>query len=382
MDSAGVPPKSTPNAPLHQQIILATWKTFMLKWRRKLEWFGEIVIPVILFAALIGLRQIPSMKPKEYDSGAWKVQYFADMGLVSLDGSKARFYDYPMEHNNIYYAPGSAGDAAATTAAKELCQHMTSVTSVWRHWKEFDNKNNVTNNVLSCDKAVLADGAELARVVELDAENGKYTWAGIVLNSVDTATKKWDYTIRMNSTAEERAVPQTQVKAEKWQVGPSESFERYYQSGFLAIQATINDYILRGTSAADLQKYSPMRLTGVQAPYAAYVYDAFAHNILTSRMFLFFFALAFIYPISTLARNVGIEKESKIRESLQMMGVGNIAYWGSWYAAYTLVYAVMAAAVAGTCTEVYRLTSFGFLFFFIWLYMLATISFTWVVSIA
>ena len=45
-----------------------------------------------------------------------------------------------------------------------------------------------------------------------------------------------------------------------------------------------------------------------------------------------------------------------MRETLSMMGISPIAYWGSWYIVYTLMFGIVAICVGLVCSKVRSFT--------------------------
>ena len=51
----------------------------------------------------------------------------------------------------------------------------------------------------------------------------------------------------------------------------------------------------------------------------------------------FLFVLIFVPPVYNMVSLIVKEKESRVRESMRIMGMSSISYWLSWYVYYTLI---------------------------------------------
>ena len=58
---------------------------------------------------------------------------------------------------------------------------------------------------------------------------------------------------------------------------------------------------------------------------------------LIQQVFTFFVLVMYIPPLYRTVYRIVQEKESKVKETMRMMGLGDFAYWVSWYAYYTTV---------------------------------------------
>ena len=60
-----------------------------------------------------------------------------------------------------------------------------------------------------------------------------------------------------------------------------------------------------------------------------------------SKIFPFLIILSFIPPVYNMVSLLVREKETRIKESMRMMGMGSLAYWLSWYFYYTIISTVI-----------------------------------------
>jgi ATP-binding cassette subfamily A (ABC1) protein 3 len=103
----------------------------------------------------------------------------------------------------------------------------------------------------------------------------------------------------------------------------------YYEEGFLAVQhavaMTVASYI--NNSKEDIDEHMGIYLQ--RFPYPPYIEDIF----LLALQFLFpiILMLSFIYPAVNLTKNLVIEKEKRLKESMKMMGLKNWLHWFAWF---------------------------------------------------
>ena len=55
------------------------------------------------------------------------------------------------------------------------------------------------------------------------------------------------------------------------------------------------------------------------------------------RVLTFFLIIMYIPPVYRTTYRIVQEKDSKVKESMRMMGLQDFAYWSSWYSYYTMI---------------------------------------------
>jgi ATP-binding cassette subfamily A (ABC1) protein 3 len=98
------------------------------------------------------------------------------------------------------------------------------------------------------------------------------------------------------------------------------------------------------------------------APYRLTNFYAFVGAV-----FSFMFVVSFLFPSFFMIRCIVMEKESKLREGMRMMGMADVAITGAWYATYGVVFALISAAVALTVKASFFPRSDGGLLFILFL---------------
>jgi ATP-binding cassette subfamily A (ABC1) protein 3 len=84
----------------------------------------------------------------------------------------------------------------------------------------------------------------------------------------------------------------------------------------------------------------------------------------------------FIVPVFRFTYRITKEKETRVRESMEMMGLTEMAYWSSWLASYTIINTFIS--VVSTIILHYGLLKFSssfLVFLFFWLYGLSLFGF-------
>ncbi|XP_075689302.1 retinal-specific phospholipid-transporting ATPase ABCA4 isoform X2 [Rhinoderma darwinii] len=159
-------------------------------------------------------------------------------------------------------------------------------------------------------------------------EENKF-WAGLAFmdmfpwtNNVPPHVK---YKIRMDIDVVEKT---NKIKDRYWDPGPRadavEDF-RYIWGGFAYLQDIIDNGIIKTQTGNDL----PTGLYVQQMPYPCFVDDVFM--ITLNRCFPIFMVLSWIYSISMLVKDIVLEKELRLKETMKNLGVTNDVIWFTWF---------------------------------------------------
>lgn len=229
---------------------------------------------------------------------------------------------------------------------------------------------------------------------------GKIAFA-IVFDEMNREDAQWSYTIRANYTSpvfgQQRqptvaclypgsqrrpcrfrwTVPSTrEPPVRRFQRLPSRSrLYGYTFGGFSTLQLAVDTYILFGERTGDVTVLPSMALMPVR-PYQA---DNFFDVI--GALFGLFFMLAFIYPASRLIRGLVMEKEAKLRETMQMMGLASWILDLSWF--ITAAVQMLLTCVLITLTTAGRVFEYMnpfLLFIWLFLFCMAAIALCFLIS--
>eukprot|EP00903_Cladosiphon_okamuranus_P005738 g5694.t1 len=182
------------------------------------------------------------------------------------------------------------------------------------------------------------------------------TWAVIALD--EASTGRVDYTIRMNFTV----VPNTNTVVDMISIGLDPSFRSYYLSGFLTLQTTLDrfmfDRALPAATSSEEQERSeerseeqsngftcvPPDVIGVPFPTAAYDQNLFYKAV--GYLLGLAMTMSTMYPLSRLVKGVVEEKESRVRETMRIMGLRVWCHELSWLITGAAVFTFIAMTVA------------------------------------
>jgi hypothetical protein len=197
--------------------------------------------------------------------------------------------------------------------------------------------------------------------------SGKIAMA-IVLYEVDQASATFDYSIRLNYSAYDDGSPTvdclygTNAAGNFNQFGGDCQFTysipttKYYTfdlfkpqqtefmygygySGYATLQQTVDKYIfsLYGDAKTDIKSSVSMM------PTATYETDNFQYVI--SSVLGIFYMLSFLYPVSRTVRALVVEKETRVKEGMKMMGLTDTTYNLSWFITTTTQMTLVAALI-------------------------------------
>lgn len=169
------------------------------------------------------------------------------------------------------------------------------------------------------------------------------TWAmidfsnGNVTDSTNEANNDIHYTIRMNSTV----VPWTRFQITANAVGYDRVYQMYYSSGYLTLQKTVNDFFLSRND--DCVVPGEFDVWTTPMPTAAFSQNEFF--LAVGYLLAMSLAMAFLFPVSRLIKSVVEEKESRMKQTLFILGVKPWAHWLSWVTFNIVFFTLIAVLV-------------------------------------
>ncbi|KAL1503435.1 hypothetical protein AB1Y20_011923 [Prymnesium parvum] len=209
--------------------------------------------------------------------------------------------------------------------------------------------------------------------LEQAAEDNAPIWASVVFDSIPRdGVGNWSYQLRFNSSS----VPSSKRTFDKFASGLSTKFYTYYSSGFLSLQSAINSHIYANQSGVDpAAAAAALPPFGVPFPTAAYTHNVFFN--FAGNLVGLVVVFSTLIPLSTMLRSLVLEKESKLREELLMMGTALPAYYASillTYGASFVATALIGAAEIGFSCYTHSSPTLVLLLFV--LFALASLAFT------
>uniref|UniRef100_A0A183SG01 ABC transporter domain-containing protein n=1 Tax=Schistocephalus solidus TaxID=70667 RepID=A0A183SG01_SCHSO len=231
----------------------------------------------------------------------------------------------------------------------------------------------------------------------------KTSYAGVIFHSCqgDFHGKPVVYSIRMHSIGswETRLLyPRFPLLGPRSREDPTAGPPEYLDSGFLAVQATVDIAIIEVFSAqwgsgsstgnaaspfpplASLYKFKRM-------PYPAHLEDVF--SLVVEQQLALMVVMGFLFPAVYLIRRILEEKCSrvKVRETMHMLGASSMTYWVSWFVTFAFMFAVSSAILtAALCVDfgvggrMLNLSDPSIIFCSIFLYSLGLLAFIMALS--
>ncbi|XP_071958195.1 phospholipid-transporting ATPase ABCA3-like [Antedon mediterranea] len=293
-----------------RQFKLLLWKNWLLQIRRPVGTVFEIILP-LLFTALLLLAK----------------------GLTnSTDNCFSTF------------SPGYSDDAILSLFTQDTLANISSFddpnlceTYSCRKLTYFP-QNELTYAIMSTTAALIqvplsnrsfTSEAEMATAAAEDED----AFYGAVVFEFDGATtelpKNMEYSIRLSHNLVDDETWNTELIYPAFEEPGPRDYNQYRQR-FLMVQYGVDRVIRLAQSAT----FNPVKAASVtlqmqQFPYPPYRSDPF---ILTIQFILpLLLIFAFIYSAGTIVKELVIEKETRLKESMKMMGLANWIHWLAWF---------------------------------------------------
>ncbi|XP_032250751.1 phospholipid-transporting ATPase ABCA7 [Phoca vitulina] len=231
--------------------------------------------------------------------------------------------------------PGSGGQARAKALLAFLDPGGGAYSWQGAH-ADVDHLVGMLGGVMECvtlDKleAAPSEAALVARALELLAE--RRFWAGIVFlgpeDPLDPAQLGGPGHVRVKIRMDIDAVTKTnKIRDRFWDPGPAAdplTDLRYVWGGFVYLQDLLERAAVRVLSGTEPRA----RLYLQQMPYPCFVDDAFLRVL--SRSLPLLLTLAWIYSVALTVKAVVREKETRLRCTMQAMGLGGAVLWLGWF---------------------------------------------------
>jgi hypothetical protein len=198
------------------------------------------------------------------------------------------------------------------------------------------------------------------------------TWALLDFSSFDLEEDDSAYKIRMNYTT----VPNT-ARITNWAtVGLNTRYQRYYLSGYMTLQRTVNEFALSMSGCGDKDLSSIMSMPMPTPKYSQNPFFTQVGYLLGITM-----VMAFLYPTSRLIKTVVEEKETRMKEILLILGVRGWAHWLSWFLTSLVIFAIITVSVAFTLTSTVLMHSNAvYILLYVGLFSTATIGFCFAIA--
>ncbi|XP_047137876.1 phospholipid-transporting ATPase ABCA3 isoform X1 [Hydra vulgaris] len=347
---------------IFRKIRLLVWKNFVLQIRRPIGTAVEILLPVAFIALLILARTGIKENKKCFSS---QPPYFPSSPAAIIEykmlAQKSNGIKFENESLKLLYWPINNNTARLLQAASTNLN--------------LDLATNDSNgNVFKSEQDVLTEAKE----------HQEYVLGAVIFQNVNDdqpLPKKIEYSIRLlHSTA--NLYTQQRSWMTKWiypffiPAGPR--LKSFYKSPFLALQYYIDTGIIQAQT--NNKTYQAVEILQ-QFPYPDYIEDLF-YTIIKTTMPLVI-VLAFEYTAVTIIKELVAEKESRLKESMKMMGLANWLHWLSWFIKNFLFWlcTIILLTILLKGGKVFPNSNGLFIFVFLLLYILASIATLFFVSV-
>ena len=368
--------------------IILTRKNLILKRRSIITTIGEFIIPlffVILFAVL--KTQTFIVRAPE----GWTVEV-ADASQCPFRTESNRTCSYPysrylvqtpffnelvvssvnqIQHAKIFLATKKQQDV---NWAYEFQQFLFNQSRA-----NYENATIIFENGLESDVQKYMKSPSYGRPFTPDAP---FVAAIIVFNEMDMDRQYFDYTIRINSSSSGT------LRTPSTGIGRSATDDsthrlhwwhqrRYSQEGFLSLQLLIDSFIIQN------ERFIPQNPYVQALPVKSYVFDEFFGYVIA--LFALAFILSFLYPVSQIISSLTLEKETRTRELLKIMGTNDKLIVLSWFVLYTGYFFMLSLLIVVISTTLfpstYQNTGGAFyIFLLFFLFGLSSLSYCFLVS--
>ena len=194
---------------------------------------------------------------------------------------------------------------------------------------------------------------------------------GIVFDYKPIEDKTYNFTFSLHyfdkkSMNGAEDIPESLYLLDKFQVGPDmESYEKYQKSGYTYIMKVIYDYILQNITN---NKNSYIDFGVVPMKYESYRVDE--NQYFLQQMTCFFIEIAYMAHLCIYAYKMVLEKETKAKEGMKIMGLSDGIYFLSYFIQYTIIGLFDALLNALIFKQTFKQIPYLVLFLFFFLFSL------------
>ena len=146
--------------------------------------------------------------------------------------------------------------------------------------------------------------------------------------------------------------------------------KQFVQSGYLHIMSWVLHYLLR--SVVDTGARVEVALVPMYE--MKWVKDIFAQNF--GGTIGFFMFISTLIPLTRQIGKVTNEKETKIKETMKIMGLTDVPYWLSWYTLYITIYLVISILCTLVSIPIFAHSNLFVVFLMYFLYGLSCIAYS------
>jgi ATP-binding cassette subfamily A (ABC1) protein 3 len=200
----------------------------------------------------------------------------------------------------------------------------------------------------------------------INANLDERTWALLDFSACSFEEQDFTFKIRMNYTT----VPNTNEIVNYVSIGLNSDYQMYYMSGFLTLQRTINEFIFSENDQCDEDLSS---IWSMPMPTAAYSQNPFF--LAVGSLLGLTIVMAYLYPTSRFVKTMVEEKETRMRETLFILGLRGWAHWMSWFFTGLLIFLIITVTVTvSLAMTVLQYSDPAYIFAFVGLFSTSTMG--------
>ncbi|XP_076468710.1 phospholipid-transporting ATPase ABCA3-like [Babylonia areolata] len=334
------------------QVGLLLWKNLLLQRRKFCVTVAEILIPLFGVFIMVSLGQAVNAKGVTTPT-VWDADILGrDAGFIFLK---------PGQH--MMYAPNSTlVNRIMAQVNTLLFEHLRGSVTVMGFESEED--------VIQFYQLLGEETKEKYRfTVIFDIEPS----ASALPPNVKYTIRPWPKTEWYTST----------VFPFRQGLSPANNFSMYFWRGFV--------YTQRLVSEALIQEWQPGAKLNVSSLYVRRMpYPPYNENTVIKVMgdsFPTILMLSFIFSVIIMSKNIVEEKEKQLKESMKLMGMSSAAHWTSWFLLFffylfiaSALYTIFLSVKLGSSQPLLVYSDPSLIFFFLVLYSISIIAFTFLVS--
>ena len=148
-----------------------------------------------------------------------------------------------------------------------------------------------------------------------------------------------------------------------------DSYDLYQRSGYLVVQKMLYDYVLRNETG---KKNAKINYNIIPEKYEEKTYNLI--NQFMDQIISIFILIAYAIPLSINIYRLIKEKESRAKELMKIMGMGDFYYYFSYFVIFFIFNIIHALLNSITIKYVFTYIELGYLFILFFLYGLAIFS--------
>ncbi len=339
------------------QLFLLIYKNFILQFRRPIGTVIEIFVPGVAIVFVIVLRRFLVFENEDKCFTTFEpdpLVFTEQSGIKNL--VEARLV--------IDYAPQTPDTNAIMAIVRDsLFPLVRGNLKI----QPFNNESEVVNDLLNLNKS---------KYLYKACFNSK--GIGIIFGSLKG--NRLSYTIRLSHEVGRSNSWSTLQTTPNFQTPGSRSTNLYLSQGFLHVQKYVGNAIIKWKAERENLSYFDVNASVQKLPHPQYSVDKFISKI--NIILPILFVLTFLYSAGIIVKELVLEKETGIRESMLMMGLSMWILWCSWFFKQLLF--LLPSVVMVTCLIKFMLfqnSDGSLLFLFILLYIISMISFSFLVSV-